>query len=125
MAEFQTALELRPDDAWARNNLAWVLATCPSASIRNGTRAVVLSEQADRLCGGTDPVIVGTLAAAYAETGQFPQAVAAAQRALQLATAQSNATLVEGLRVHLQLYQARSPLRDPGLTNIMAYPDHP
>ena len=120
VAGFQRALEIRPDFAEAQNNLAWVLATCPDASIRNGARAVELAEQADRLSGGSNAMFVGTLAAAYAEAGRFPEAVAASQRALQVAEAQTNAAQVNELRPLLSRCQAGSPFRDAGLTNSAA-----
>ena len=58
-----------------------------------------------------------TLAAAYAENGQFPEAVASARRALHLATARNNAALVNELGVQLGFYQAGSPFRDASLAN--------
>jgi cytochrome c-type biogenesis protein CcmH/NrfG len=76
---------------------------------------VELAQQAGRLTGGQNPSVLGTLAAAYAEAGRFPEAVAAAQRALELATARAAAVQVESLRARLGLYQAGSPYRDPGL----------
>ena len=74
-----------------------------------------LAQQAERLTAGENPSVLGTLAAAYAEAGRFPEAVAAAQRALELATAQAGAAQVESLRARLGLYQAGSPFRDPDL----------
>jgi hypothetical protein len=70
----------------------------------------------DRLVGGNNPTILGTLAAAYAETGRFPEAIATAQRALQVATAQSNVALVNALLGQIGLYQAGRPLRDTSQT---------
>ena len=104
-----------PGNPYLLNNLAWVLATCPDASVRNGARAVELAQQAERLSGGKDPSLLGTLAAAYAEAGRFAEAVATAQRALDLATAQTNTAQVETLRARLGLYRAGSPFRDTDL----------
>ena len=56
--------------------------------------------------------MAATLAAAYAEAGHFSEAVAAAQRALRLATGQSNAALAGTIEAQLKLYQAGSPFRD-------------
>ena len=113
---YQAALAVQPGNAYLLNNLAWVLATCPNPSVRNGAQALQLAEQAERLSGGRNPSILGTLAAAYAETGRFPEAVATAERALDLANAQTNAQ-VEPLRVQIQLYRASSPFRDASQTN--------
>ena len=85
ITHFQKALQIKPDNAEAQNNLAWVLATAPQASLRNGPQAVALAQQANQLAGAENPIVLRTLAAAYAETGRFPEAVATAQRALQLA----------------------------------------
>ena len=70
-------------------------------------------------------MILRTLAAAYAEGGRFAEAVTAAQRALQLADAQSNAALADTLRSQIKLYQAGSPFRDIGLTDGAANPGRP
>ena len=73
-----------------------LLAACPDASIRNGVEAVVFAEQA-RSLGDGDPIVLDTLAAAYAEAGRFADAVQAARRALSLATSQDNAALANVL----------------------------
>ena len=64
------------------------------------------------MSAGKNPLFIGTLAAAYAETGRFAEAVAAAQRALQLATAQNNPALTNALRVQITTYQASYAFRD-------------
>jgi tetratricopeptide (TPR) repeat protein len=102
----QKALELQPADASAQNDLAWMLATAPQPSLRDGARAVKLAMQACRSSGGNNPLTLRTLAAAYAEAGQFPDAVQTAQRALQLAQAQSNTNLAGTLLRELKLYEA-------------------
>jgi tetratricopeptide (TPR) repeat protein len=117
MVHFQTSLGIQPADAVTCKDLAWLLATSPEASVRNGSKAVELAEQAVRLSGGADPAFIDTLAAAYAEAGRFPEAVGAAQRAQQLAAAQNNTTLVDALQVQIGRYQAGSPFRDNSLTN--------
>ena len=109
IAHFQKALQIKPDYAEAQNNLAWVLATCPQASLRDGNQAVELAQRANQLTGDGNPVVLGTLAAAYAEAGRFPEAVATAQRALQLAGTQSNTALADAIRSQLKLYQAGLP----------------
>jgi tetratricopeptide (TPR) repeat protein len=116
IAHYQRSLELQPQNAIACKNLAWILATSPEASVRNGRKAVELAEQAVRLSGGTNSVFIGTLAAAYAEVGRFSEAVEMAQRARQLAAAQNNAALVDVLQMQMGLYQAGSPFRDVSQT---------
>jgi tetratricopeptide (TPR) repeat protein len=109
IAHYQKALQIKPDFEEAQNNLARVLATCPQASLRNGNKAVELSQRANQLTGDGNPVVLGTLAAAYAEARRFPEAVETAQRALQLAETQSNTALADDIRSQLKLYQAGIP----------------
>jgi Flp pilus assembly protein TadD len=117
IVQIQKALEFRPRNIEALNNLAWVFATSPEASLRNGARAVELAERADQLSGGRNPAIIGTLAAAYAEAGRFPEAIAAAQRSLQLASVRNDLVRVTALQNRLDHYQAGLPFRDRNLTN--------
>ena len=88
VAHYHKALEIRPDDLAAQKNLAWLRATCPVASQRNGGEALELAQRANRRCDGKRPDVLDTLAAAYAEIGWFPEAVAAEGKALELATQQ-------------------------------------
>ena len=109
---WQKALEIQPDKVGSQVSLARVLATSPDDSIRDGVRAVNLAEQAFKLSGGRSPAILQTLAAAYAETGQFARAVETVRRALELTTAQGNTPLAEALQKEIALYQAGSPYRE-------------
>ncbi len=106
IAQYQKALQIEPADSAALNDLAWLLATCPEASLRDGAKAVELARQANDLTGGENPVILHTLAAAFAEAGRFSEAVETAQRALRLADAQSKTALAGKLQSELKLYQA-------------------
>ena len=114
---FQKALEIQPDFAPACNSLAWVLATSPDASVRDGARAIELAEAAERSSRGNNPTFTATLAAAYAEARRFPEAIETAKQALQLATAQNRPTLANRLQAQIALYQTGSPYRDPGRGN--------
>jgi len=96
----------------AHNNLAWLLATCPDASLRDGSRAVELARKAEQLAGSSHPEIFDTLAAAYAEAGQFSEAMETAKKALQLASAQHNSAMADAVRARLKLYEANSPYRE-------------
>ena len=80
--QYRKTLAIQPDSAQAQKNLAWVLATCPQAALRNSTKAVELAERANQLAGEGEPVFLCVLAAAYAEAGRFSEAVETAQRAL-------------------------------------------
>jgi len=114
---FEQALQFDPADPSIQVNMAWVLATSSEASLRNGKTAVELARQADGLTGGTNPMVLHTLAAALAEAGQFHEAVDTAQRALSLATGQSDARLAQELQIELGLYQAGSPYHLPAQTH--------
>jgi len=90
---FEKALELNPGLNGSFSELsraAWLLATSPDASLRNGPKAFEFAQRAVQIASGRDPSAVNALAAACAETGQFANAVAAARQALALAQAQSN-----------------------------------
>ena len=112
VGQYEKSLQIRPDYAPACNNLAWILGSSPQAALRNGTRAVELASRADRLAGGKNPVIAGTLAVACAEAGRFSEAVAAAARARDLAEAQKNSVLVQSLDQRLALFRSGRPFRD-------------
>jgi Flp pilus assembly protein TadD len=116
-ARFQTALQLAPSDAKAKSNLAWLLATCPEVSLRDGNKAVALAQQANTLTGGSKPMILHSLAAALAEAGRFPEALETAQRALNLAEAQSNIGLAQQLQIEIKFYQSGRPYHSPEPTH--------
>ncbi len=109
----QKSLETLPRSAMIHSILAWMLATCSDSSLRNGPRAVDLAQRANQLSNGSDPVILRSLAAAYAENGQFSQAVETAERALQLAEQQRQGFLVRALPREIALYRAESPYHEP------------
>jgi len=115
VAEYEAALSAAGGNPELLNNLAWLLATCPEPSVRNGKRAVDLAQQANEVTGGNIPQILGTLAAAWAESGQFKEAIATTQHALEMATAQTNTIQIEIAQARLKLYQANEPFRDEEL----------
>ena len=112
VAQFQKVLELDPRHVTALNNLAWIWATCPDNSLRNGPKALAEAEQAVQLSGGNSPEILDTLAAAYAVAGRYPEAVATARRALSLAAIQNNQPLAGALQTQLKLFEANTPFHE-------------
>jgi protein O-mannosyl-transferase len=120
--EWQKVLVIQPDNGNAMSNLAWVYATSPDESLRNGPKAVELAEQALRLSGGRIPILFRTLAAAYAESGRFSEAIQTAQQGIELANRQGNSGLATELQGNIALYQEQQPLRDPSLTNGSSSP---
>jgi tetratricopeptide (TPR) repeat protein len=112
VAQYRQALRLNPDLVGALNNLAWILAASPDDKLRNGAEAVPLAERACELTHYGKPVIIGTLAAAYAEAGRFPEAVATAEKAEQLATSAGLTAVAAKNRQLLELYRAGKPYHE-------------
>jgi tetratricopeptide (TPR) repeat protein len=106
------ALQLQPDAAETMNDLAWILATCPDASVRDGNRAVELAERACELTGYKETLFIGTLAAAYAEAGRFDDAVSTAKKAIANAQQNGETDLATRNQELLQLYLAHKTYRD-------------
>jgi len=111
ITQYEKSLELNPEDNPAAINLAWALATCSDSSLRNGKEAVALAKQANQRLGGKDPFALRSLAAAYAETGEFPSAVQAANEGWQLALEADNQPLMGALSKELQSYNSNLPYR--------------
>ena len=109
---YQKALELAPKSIPTLTNLAWLLATSQDASLRNGLKAVELAKQADRLVGGTNSLVLRTLAAAYAENGEFAIAIRTARSAMQLARMHGEDSLTTDLDQQIALYQLGMPYRE-------------
>ncbi len=109
IGQYKEALTLAPENVAAQSNLAWLLATSPDPSLRNGPEAVLLAEQASRSSGGKRPLVLRILAAAYAETGRFSEARATAHEALQAADDQGNSALSDFLRKEIALYESGQP----------------
>lgn len=116
VAQWTRSLSLSPNDGNAESNLAWVLATAPDPSLRDGERAVKLAQSALQLAGGLNPILHRTLAAAYAETGRFAQALETAERGRSLALREANNSLADELAGNADRYRRGMPLRDNSLT---------
>ena len=112
ITHYKNALQISPRSISAANNLAWLLATSSTASLRNGDKALELARQANQLSGGANPLVLGTLAAAYAETRQFERAIEIAQAASQLAKMQGESALVVRLQQETELYEMSLPYRE-------------
>jgi tetratricopeptide (TPR) repeat protein len=111
VVSYGRALDLRPDDPFLLNRLGWILATTPDDAVRSGVRAVDLAERAVRVTARRDAVSFDTLAAAYAETGRFDEAVAAAGEGLRLAQSSGPRSLVPEMSARLALYQQHRAFR--------------
>jgi tetratricopeptide (TPR) repeat protein len=108
LVHLDLALRQSPYEPRYHSLLAEVLCTSADSAIRNGNKAVEHASLACRLSGGRNALCVDTLAAAYAEAGQFPQAIATATRAMQLAAAPE---VQEAIRDRIRLYSDGKPFR--------------
>lgn len=108
LGDLQTALRLEPKNKVTLNDLAWFLSTCPEPSLRNGKKAVAYAMQACELGSWKDAFIIDTLAASYAETGDFKQAIRRQEEATRLASALDKAEMAR----RLALYRSRKPYRE-------------
>jgi protein O-mannosyl-transferase len=109
---YEKAAQISPKSISALNNLAWLLATSSNEALRDGNKAVKLAGEANQLLGGTNPVVLRTLAAGYAETGQFGKAIESAEAAIQLARLSGDNSLVADVGEQLGFYRLGVPYRE-------------
>ena len=114
LPHFQEALRLRPDWTAPMNEIAWILATDPDGRVRKPAEAVRLAEAAAERTARREPVVLDTLAAAYAAAGDFDRAAATAREATALAASSGSAALAGEVTKRLELYRQKKPFREPG-----------
>jgi tetratricopeptide (TPR) repeat protein len=102
IADFEKALALKKDDETVLNNFAWVLATSPDEKLRDGPRALKLATKAAEATKFETPHVLSTLAAAYAETGDYENAAKWSQKAVELSQKDVEAAKDEADRKKLQ-----------------------
>jgi tetratricopeptide (TPR) repeat protein len=105
--DFTEAAALEPNRSLAHHHLAWLLATCPDAKIRDGKKAVADAKHACELTGWKDALLLNTYAAAQAEAGDFDAAVRWQARAIELAPKEN----LPDYRQRLELYRMGKPYR--------------
>ncbi len=106
VGHYDAAVQTAPDRVDLANKLAWLLATSADPRVRNVPEAVRLAEQACRATGFSEPMILNTLATAYAEGGRFDEAVQALNKAIAVATAAQNQAQVNEFSRRLATYEA-------------------
>ena len=112
ISDFESAIRIAPNFSPAYNNLAWQFATCPVIAIRDGRKAVEYATQACQLSQWGNVRQISTLAAAYAEAGDFNNAVKWENKILERPDLAPKETAIA--RERLALYQARHPYhREP------------
>ncbi len=113
ISRWEQSFELDSGNADACNNLAWIFATSADDTVRDGPKAVQYALRASELTGGGNPMALRTLAAAYAENGQFITAVATAERGRELAEKSNDVALAGTIRELAQRFRRQVPLRVP------------
>jgi len=108
-AHYEKCLEVTPDDPTALGNLAWLYATSPDGGLRNGARALELAKRLEKVTSQPTARTFDILAAAYAETGRFDEAVRFAERAVSLT--RDDDPSVETRRRLVELYASGKPYR--------------
>jgi 4-amino-4-deoxy-L-arabinose transferase-like glycosyltransferase len=101
---YRAALKAQPDDPFILNNLAWILATSSQPQFRDAKTAVRLAARAADLTANRSPVILGTLAAAFAEDGQFTLAGKTVAVAASLADITGQTAIAEANRKMASLF---------------------
>ncbi|HZM03712.1 MAG TPA: tetratricopeptide repeat protein [Candidatus Saccharimonadales bacterium] len=112
LVQYQAALALQPANPAILNDLAWIRAANSQARFRDGPEAVRLAERACQITDYRVPVILNTLAAAYAEAGRFEDAVATAEKARQAVLAMGHPEAAAQVLHSIQLYQSRQPYHE-------------
>jgi len=108
---YREALRFDPGARDVERRVAWILATDPDPLVRNGAEAVRLAQSASLAVGDNDPHALDVLAAAFAESGRFDDAVRTAERALQLAGTSAAGGARDAAEARLALYRAGRPFR--------------
>ncbi len=111
IADYEKILEISPEESGSLNNLAWVLSTSVDPEIRDGKRALELAKKAAELTDYEEAHILSTLAAAYAETGDFEKARRWSEKAVELGKKQ-NHEQIDSLKAELESYQQEKPWRE-------------
>lgn len=111
--DYSEAVRLNSGSFQICNNLAWMQATCPIDKYRDGNKALENAHRARKLYDGEHWRIAATIAAAYAENGQFDEAREWQAKAIALERDDKSATDTETMRSRLEIYKANKPYREP------------
>lgn len=111
IADYNSILKLDPEDSGVLNNFSWLLATSPEASVRNGKKALEYGLKACELTWYKEAHILSTLAAAYAELGQFDKARDWSSKSILLGE-KDKMPRIEDLRNELKSYKENKPWRE-------------
>jgi tetratricopeptide (TPR) repeat protein len=112
IADYETSAKLDDEDWEPLNEMAWILSTCPDDKLRAGKKAIALARKGSKMSEYKDDVPVDTLAAAYAEDGQFAETVKWQKEAIKLAKDLDEPEELQKMQERLKLYQNKQPYRD-------------
>lgn len=110
LSDYEASLKSDAGAAEVKNDLAWLLATCPTKELRNPQRAVELAESITKDQPKPEPDYLDTLAAAYAAAGKFDEAVATMEQSLQLLSGKPD---LEAMNARLALYREKQAFVEP------------
>lgn len=121
IADYESALKIDDEDTGVLNNLAWVLATSPEDDLRNAKRSIELAKKACELTKYERPHILSTLAAGYAEAGDWEEALKWSNKAVE----KGEGEVVEQLKEELESYKQKKPWREKQETEENTKPIEP
>jgi tetratricopeptide (TPR) repeat protein len=107
--DYAKVIAINPESAIGQNGLAWLLSTVPDDKVRDGKRAVEAAKKACELTDYKNGGYLDTLAAAYAEAGDFEKAVEWQQKALKAGDIPIKD--LEAAKKRLELFQMKKPFR--------------
>lgn len=112
LADYEKAAKLEPENSGMLNNFAWMLATSPEDKLRDGKRAVEMATKACELTDYKQAHILSTLAAAYAESGNYKEAVKWSKKSVELGKTGANQEIQEALAKELESFEKGKPWRE-------------
>jgi tetratricopeptide (TPR) repeat protein len=112
LVHWHKALVASPGEVIACIGAARILSSSADSTVRNGQEALQLAQKANDETHNSDPSVLDTLGSAYAEMGQYSQALDAANRALSLAESKGDDAMANSIRYRIRLYQDNKPFRN-------------
>jgi len=121
IADYENALKIDGEDTGVLNNLAWVLATSTEDDLRNAKRSIELAKKACELTKYEKPHILSTLAAGYAEAGDWDEAMRWSNKAVEA----GDGEVAMQLKEELDSYKEKKPWREKQETEENTKPLEP
>lgn len=109
ISHYKESIRLQPSEAFSMRRLAWIYATCNDSALRNGSSAIDLGKQACELTKWKDAWYLDSLAAAYAETRDFDQAIEWQEKAVKIDPT------IGVFKERLSLYKSGTPYHEAPL----------